>query len=403
MSASHARQSIPLIHGEVPFIRTGFEEEYLNYSSYLFISKKDGEVIYKDDFIMIVKYNSENNDGEIIPLGGPYGNRDGFDKILFTKLNEGDSFKANTILARHSTISEDGFLTLGCNLKTTYISNPYNYKDALLISESCAKKMSTRMIHEEVIDCYDSIPIIWKNGNVSFPQGSFVSKAQKIFILKQRNPKNPMDITTTGKEILAKASGKLYYQIKTDCFIKTKDEESYYDNLYNEETKREEIIASKIKEIFDLNDYKKQLECNAYINYYCHQLNKKRNGNSIILKYWIVEEQPVKRGCKITNRHGNKGVVAKILPDDQMPKDQNGEYVDVVVNSMCITSRMNIGQLFELHVNRANYLYTKKIIEDENLNIDSKIQKLIDMISQVQPDYINKELKKVIKSFNETQ
>lgn len=396
LSCNHARQSLPLINAEIPFIRTGFEEEYLNYSSFLYIAKYDGKVIYKDELIMIVKYIDEKDKGEIISLGGPHGNKEEFDKILFTDLKENDEFKKDDILARHSTISKDGFLQLGCNLKTTYISDPYNFKDALIISESCAKKMSTRIIHEEIIDCVDSIPILWKDDNISYPQGTFINKAEKIFTLKPRNPKNLIDIISEGTDILAKASGILYYQIKIDEVIKAKNEADYYNNIYKKEIEREEIISKKIKEIYDIEDEKELLKCNASIGYYCPQLQKRRSGNGLILKYWIIEECPIIRGCKLTNRHGNKGVVAKILPDDKMPKDKYGEYCDIVVNSMCITSRMNVGQLFELHINRANYFYTSKILKDDSLSIEDKINKLYLMACDVQPEYINEVFKDFI-------
>lgn len=395
LSCNHARQSLPLINAEVAFIRTGFEEEYLDYSSFLYIAKDDGKVIYKDDLLLIVKYNNSKS-GEIISLGGPYNNKEGFDKLLFTKLNQDDEFKKDDILVRHSTISEDGFLQLGCNLKTTYISNPYNFKDALIISESCAKKMSTRLIHEEVIECIDTIPILWNNNEISYPQGTYVNKAQKIFIFKPRNPKNLIDIVSEGNDILAKASGKLYYQVKIDEVVKTKNEADYYNNIYKKEIEREEIISNKIKEIYDIDNPKELLKCNASINYYCPQLQKRRTGNSIILKYWIVEEYPIQKGCKITNRHGNKGVVSIILPDNQMPRDKNGECCDVVVNSMCITSRMNVGQLFELHINRANNFYTTKVLNDNTLSIDEKINKLYLMACDIQPNYVNEVFKEFI-------
>ena len=400
MGSNQIKQSIPLIDAEVPFTRSGFEEEYLEYSSYLYRAKDDGKIIYKDDNILIAKYNGGS--GEVIKIDSLYGNREGFDKMLFTDFNVNDNFHKDEILAYHSSINKDGFLTLGCNLKTTYISNPYNYKDALIISESCANKMRTRSIHEETIDCEDTIPILWNDGKVSYEQGTYVKKAQKIFVIKERSPHNAMNIVSEGEEILAPVSGKLYYKLKIDEVVKTQNEEDYYNKLYKEELAKEELISSKIKEVYNMEDTKEALIANALINYYCPQLNKRRSGKAIILTYWIVEEAPLIRGCKLTNRHGNKGVIAKIYPDNKMPKDSNGEYADIVVNSMCITSRMNVGQLFELHINRANYNYTKKIV-NSLLTIDDKIKKLYEMVSQVQPDYINEVFKDFIDKATEEE
>ena len=390
MAAGHARQSIPLINRQIPFIRTGFEEQYLDYSSYLFRAKDNGKVIYNDNIVMLCKY--DNGNGEIINLGGPYANREGFDKELHTLLKEGDNFNKNDILAHHTCVTDDGFLALGCNIKTTYISHPYNYKDALLISESCAQKMSTKITHQETIDCTDTIPILWKDNNISYPQGTYVEKAKPIFVVKERNPSNPMHIVSEGTEILAPVSGKLYYKIRIDEIVKTKNEENFYDQLYKEELEKEELIAQKINEIYNTEIDDEKYIAEASINYYCPQLNKRRTGKSIILTYWIVQEAPLIVGCKLSNRHGNKGVIAAILEDKDMPKDRFNEYADIVVNSMCVSSRMNVGQLMELAVLRSNYLYcldNLKEIPTED-NVDAMIDKVYNMISKAQPNYINK-------------
>ena len=403
MAATHSRQSIPIINAEVPFIRTGFEEQYLDYSSFLYRAKDSGTIIYKDHDLLIAKYDNIGN-GEIINIDELHGNKEGFDKRLITNYNEGDTFNKDDILARHSTITNEGFLSLGRNLKTTYISTEYNFKDALVISESCAQKMSTTIIHEEIIDCTDTIPILWNDNNISYPQGTYITKATPIFVIKERNPKNPMHIVSRGEEILSPASGKLYYKIIVDEIVRTQNEEDYYSNIYKEEINREELIAQKIYEIYDIdNNERELLEANAYINYYCPQLHKHRSGKSIMLIYWIVEETPVIVGCKISNRHGNKGVISKIYPDKEMPRDKFGEYADVVVNSMNITSRMNVGQLFELHINRANYLYTSKVMNDNSLSIDDKIEKLYDMISNAQPNYINSIFRDFIDNSNQKE
>ena len=350
---------------------------------------------------MIVKY--KDNTGEIIKIDSLYGNKEGFDKMLITNLNQDDSFYKDQILARHSSVSEDGFLTMGCNLKTTYISHPYNFKDALIISESCAKKMSTRIVYEESIDCQYNIPIIWKDNNISYNQGTYVNKGDTIFIIKDRFPNNPMNIVSSGDKVLAPVSGKLYYDIKVDEIVKTRNEEDFYNNLYKNQIAKEEIIAQKIREIYNQDDDKEVLKAEAYINYYCPQLNKRRTGRNMILTYWIVRECPVIRGCKLTNRHGNKGVVARIYPDEKMPMDKYGQYADIVLSSMCCTSRMNVGQLFELHINRANNLYTTNVLNDSTLSTSEKISKLQEMIFSAQPNYVNQTFKEYIDSYDDNQ
>lgn len=387
MAATQSKQAIPLIKPQVPFIRTGFEEAYLDYSSYLYRAKDSGVVTYRDQNLLICKYDGGN--GEIIRLGGPYANHEGFDRELHTIYNLNDRFDKGVILARHSTINSNGFLTLGTNLKTTYISCPYNFKDAIVVSASCAEKMSSKHIHQEIINCEDTIPILWYNNSISYPQGTLVKKAQPIFIVKERHPTNPMHIVGRGEEILSPASGILYYKVIVDQIVRTQNEEDYYKDLYNEEIVKEEYISQKIKELYDLNDLHQSQQCSAFINYHCPQLHRHRSGKSIMLCYWIVEERPLIKGCKLSNRHGNKGVISAIYDDKDMPKTLSGEIADIIINPLTITSRMNVGQLFELHLTRANHIYTSKIINDITLSIDDKVGALGEMISHVQPNYIN--------------
>jgi len=387
MAATQSKQAIPLIKPQVPFIRTGFEEAYLDYSSYLYRAKDSGVVTYRDQNLLICKYDGGN--GEIIRLGGPYANHEGFDRELHTTYNLNDYFDKGVILARHSTINSNGFLTLGANLKTTYISCPYNFKDAIVVSASCAEKMSSKHIHQEIINCEDTIPILWYNNSISYPQGTLVKKAQPIFIVKERHPTNPMHIVGRGEEILSPASGILYYKVIVDQIVRTQNEEDYYKDLYNEEIVKEEYISQKIKELYDLNDLHQSQQCSAFINYHCPQLHRHRSGKSIMLCYWIVEERPLIKGCKLSNRHGNKGVISAIYDDKDMPKTLSGEIADIIINPLTITSRMNVGQLFELHLTRANHIYTSKIMNDLSLSLDDKVIALGKMISHVQPNYIN--------------
>ena len=325
MAATQSKQAIPLIKPEVPFIRTGFEERYLHYTSYLYRAADNGTITYKDPVLMICKY--DHGHGQLIRLGGPYANREGFDKQLHTSYRLGDRFTKGSILARHSTINENGFLTLGTNLKTTYISCPYNFKDAIVVSESCAKKMASKYIHEEIIDCTDTIPILWNHNSISYPQGTFVSKAQPIFVVKQKNPINPMHVVSSGDEILAPATGRLYYKIIIDEIVRTQGEQDYYAEIYKEELTKEALIEEKIMELYNLDNLKDSQECGAYINYHCPQLHRHRSGKSIMLCYWIVEECDVIKGCKLSNRHGNKGVVSQIYEDKDMPKTLTGDMI----------------------------------------------------------------------------
>lgn len=398
MGATQIKQAVPIIKADAPSIRTGFEEQYLEYSSFLYKAKDDGEVIYYDPYLLICKYDSISG-GEIIDLGGETANQEGFDRRIRAVVKYG-RFKKDTILAKHSSINSDGFLTLGRNLLTTFISCPYNFRDAIVVSESAAKKLAIHYTYEESINCTSVIPILWHNGEISYPQGTEIKKAQTIFVVKDRIPQDAGHLVTVGQEIQAPISGKLYYKIGVNEIINTKDEAEYYNSIYLKEIDRQQKINTAIKSLVDDNDNVKS-HCinNAYAQYYTPQLKKKRTSKSdgIEITFWIVQNKPLLVGSKLSNRHGNKGVIGKIYEDKDMPKvlvnpnikGSREEIADVIVNPLSIPSRMNVGQLYELHLTRANQNYVRKTRSDKTLSPEDRSDRYQKMIHEVQPNYIN--------------
>lgn len=350
MASNQMSQAVTLIEPEVPFIRTGYEEEFLEETSYLYKAIDDGIVLYRDEKLLIVKYDQPENEGQIIDLGGEVKNIDGFDRCLHSNFISNQTFKKGDILARANTIHKDGFLSLGRNLNTCFISHPYAYKDAIPISETCAEKMKIKYIYEEILEFEDTIPTIWYNNEgISYPQGTYVEKAQEIFFVKNRNPLYIQNVVDPGQPIKAKASGKLYYNLIIDEIVKTRNEQDYYEDEYNNRIEKEKEISNYIDIAFGENT----LKADAYKRFYCPQQFIKRSGKSIILKYWIVQEVPVMKGCKLSNRHGNKGVVSIILPDKEMPMSESGIHADIITTPLSVVSRMNVGQLEECHMNAA--------------------------------------------------
>ena len=378
MASTQTKQAIALLNPEIPFVRTGYEEQFLDYSSYLYLAKASGKVIYNDGELLIVKYHEHESEGEIINLGGETKNQDGFDKRLLTNLKVDEEFYEGDVLARHSSISEDGFLQLGSNLVTTYITDPYNFKDALVVSESCAKKMTIRYVYETVLKCEDTIPVIWYKGQISYPQGTFVNKADPIFRLKYRNPSTPTQLVHPGTLITTPVSGRLYYEIIVDEIVKTRKEEAYFETKYEESLSRQKNLCIVIDSVFSKDSYK----ADAYKRLYCPQVFVKRSGKSIILKYYIVQEDPINRGSKLSNRHGNKGEVSQIRPDHLMPKTKDGVTADIIVSPLSVPSRMNPGQLFELHMTRAMKIVLGKAREAQTL--DEKKEIICDFLYKVQ-------------------
>ncbi len=363
MGCAQTRQAVTLLQPHVPYVRSGYEEQYLDYTSYCYRATYDGRVVHRDRWILIVKYDTDDPicPGEAISLGWTVANRDGFDKRLISTLNTGDTFTKGTLLARHPSISPDGFLRLGKNLMTTFISCPYNYKDAIAISETCAKKMAMRYVHSHEMIFEDDAPIVWINDTIGHPQGTFVKKADPIFVIKPKNPLFISSVTHPGKVIRMPVSGCLFWDVEVDCVLKTPKEIAAYDAIYDKQIDDATRVGAAIDFVFGADPYM----ADAYKRRYMGHAGDRRNGSCIVLRYWIVEEVDIQRGSKLSNRHGNKGVVSVIFPDKDAPHTEHGEVVDVILNPMSIPSRRNVGQLFELHITRAmNKTFNKAMVCD---------------------------------------
>jgi len=361
MSSSQMRQSILLKDFDQPMIKSGCEHLYSDYTQFVKKAKKDGEVIHIDTKYLIVSYTDGGVDIFNIAYRKIYVEHMDFMNVY---VKPGDKFKAGDILAE-SNFCKDGSIQFGRNLLTgvmVYYGN--NYEDGIVVSD--------RLVNDDILT------------SVHFKDLSFTIPPHKVLLSLTKEGYNPLP-----NEFETINAGSPYAILKTltidDMYsvfneaIPLEAEKTFiipevniYANEWNndipefqgwvektiEKQKEKELILKKIiKDKLDkdqANRFIKEngLELFSFVGKY---KEKKEKINGIKVEMYGIHFRRVKVGDKIANRHGNKGVISRIVPHNKMPKLDDGRHLDICINPLGIISRMNIGQLFELQLSMSLY------------------------------------------------
>lgn len=356
MSASQQRQAILLKNFDIPLIQSGCEGLYTNQTQFIKIAKQDGEVVYVGNGYILVVYNDKKFDAFDISYRKIYVSNMDFMKIY---VKAGDKFKEGDVLAE-SNFCKNGNINIGKNLLTAIM--PWygsNYEDGIVISD--------RLVKDEVFT------------SVHFEDLSFMLPPNKVLLTLDKNKYKPLpeenDIILKNKPyaIIKELIDSEQYSVFNEPLLLTTGEAvritetNIYANSWNDDIPQfNEWVKKKVED-----QEKKQLAFQEILEQYIPKdqvLTFVRDNNidkfSFTGKYKIKKERingiyvemfglffrPIKVGDKIANRHGNKGVISRIVDHDKMPKLEDGRHADICINPLGIISRMNIGQLFEAHL-----------------------------------------------------
>lgn len=398
MASSQMRQAILLKNPELPLVQSGCECLYTKHTPFNLIAKNDGIVLYddKDDDIIIVKY--DNDEVEYLNAGTRKIYVDNMD-VMHHNIKEGERFKKGDILAE-SLYIKDQNINIGKNLLTgVTVYYGYNYEDGIVISERLVNEEILSSIHFKDLSffipnnkvlmnlCESNIVVENdkdyegdesdyvvitpykekdENGNIiklkrkyrPLPRrDDWIEVGEPYAILKKIPTKNDFNTIFEEKEELKcnKRIKILECKIYVNDYVDDTKIPEEYKNWIRKKTENQKIKEEKIKKII-LESLPKK-EATKFIK--DNLSNFESDG-----KYKIKSDQfegifvhmtgfyyrNIEVGDKIGNRHGNKGVISCILGEDKMPKLPDGRPLDIVINPLGIISRMNIGQLFELHI-----------------------------------------------------
>jgi DNA-directed RNA polymerase subunit beta len=332
MGANMQRQAIPLLKAEAPLVGTGIEYVAAKDSGAVIVAKADGIVEYADATKIVVK-NKEGKD--VYYLANYERSNQGtcYHQVPIVRIN--DKVTRGMIIADGPS-TDMGELALGKNVVVAFMTfNGYNYEDAVILNERLVKD-----------DVYTSVHI-------------------EDYEIQCRETKlGPEEITRDIPNISEEARKNLdstgIVRIGTDVkegdILVGKVTPKGVAELTSEEKLLHAIFGEKTREVRDTS-----LRVPHGGNGIVHDIkvfSRKDNdelpaGVSKVIRVYIVQKRKISVGDKMAGRHGNKGVISLILPQEDMPYLPDGRPVDIMLNPLGVPSRMNIGQILELHLGMA--------------------------------------------------
>ena len=333
MGANMQRQAVPLLRPHSPFVGTGIEYKIAKDSGVGIVAKESGTVKYVDSLRIVV----ENEEGQ----ERTYQLRKFARSNASTCINQrpiveaGEKVEKGDILADGPSM-ENGELALGQNVTIAYMTwYGYNYEDAIIMSERMVSDDVYTSIHIEEydIDCRDTklgpeeitrdIPNVGESAVRKLDENGIIMVGAEVkegdILVGKVTPKGQSEVSPEEKLLLA-------------------------------------IFGEKSREVRD-NSLKVPHGGAGIV----HSIRVFKRGDgselppgvNMRVKVYIVQKRKISEGDKMSGRHGNKGVISKILPIEDMPFTADGTPIDIILNPFGVPSRMNIGQILEIHLGYA--------------------------------------------------
>ncbi|MGC8981393.1 MAG: DNA-directed RNA polymerase subunit beta [Minisyncoccia bacterium] len=338
MGSNMQKQAVPLLKPQIPIVSTGLEEYVARDSGYLIYAEEDGEVLEADGEHVTVLYKKKNKKEKKIYILKKYQRTNDFTVINQKPVvKPGDKFKKGDLLV-DGPGTKNGVLALGANLLVAFLNwRGYTFEDSIVISERVLKEdiFTSVSLEEFSIDVRDT-----KLGKEEVTNDIPGVPEAKLRNLDEEG------IIRIGASV--KAGDILVGKITPRKEVELTPEEKLLKAIFGE----------KVEEVKDSSLY---LEPGKYGKVARVKILDRAKGEiseTGVLKRISVEIAKLKKlqiGDKLANRHGNKGVISIILKEEDMPFLEDGRPVDVVLSSLGVVSRMNLGQIFEMHLGYAAY------------------------------------------------
>ena len=333
MGANMQRQAVPLLQSDAPLVGTGIEFKAAVDSGVVAVARRSGVV--------------ERVDAREIAVRATGGETDTYPLMKYTRSNQGTCFNQRPIVVRGQKVrsgdvladgpcTEQGELALGKNVLVAFMPwEGYNYEDAILISEKLLKEDTFTSIH---IEEHEAEARDTKLGPEEITRDIPNVGDDALKDLDERG------IVRVGAEVHAGdiLVGKVTPKGETE--------------LTAEERLLRAIFGEKAREVRDTSLRVPNGESGIVVDV---KVFRREAGDELspgvneLIRVYIAQKRKISEGDKMAGRHGNKGVVAKILPEEDMPFLPDGRPVDIVLSPLGVPSRMNIGQIMETHLGAA--------------------------------------------------
>ncbi len=332
MGSNMQKQAVPLMCPEAPLVATGMEGEAAKHIGRLVIAEEAGEVKYVDAKKITIKTDKKEFSYDLIN----FARTNAFN--LFHQrpiVSLGDKVTKGQVLADTAT-SDNGQIALGHNIRVAFMAwNGANYEDAIILSERLVKQSKFSSIHIEEFVCNvrdtklgaevttHDIPNVGENKLKNLDEDGIIRIGAEI---------RPGDIMV----------GKITPKGETE--------------LTPEERLLRSIFGEKVRDVKDSSLRLDHGKRGRVIGVKVFSRERGDNLESGIIKRIHIEVAQVRNisvGDKLAGRHGNKGVISTILPVEEMPFDKDGTPIDIILTPLGVPSRMNLGQILEMHLGLA--------------------------------------------------
>jgi len=332
MGANMQRQAIPLLKAEAPLIGTGMEHVAAKDSGAVILAKADGIVEYVDAVKIIIK-NKEGHDTYHLSNFERSNQGTCYNQVPLVRV--GDKVRRGFVIADGPS-TDQGELALGKNVLVAFMTfGGYNYDDAVILSERLVKDDVYTSVHIEdyEIQCRET-----KLG----PE-EITRDIPNIGEEARKNLDNE-GIVKIGTEV--KEGDILVGKVTPKGIAELTSEEKLLHAIFGEKTREVRDTSLRVPHGGDgiVHDIKIFLR---------KENDELPAGVSKVIRVYIVQKRKISVGDKMAGRHGNKGVISLILPQEDMPHLPDGTPVDIMLNPLGVPSRMNVGQILELHLGMA--------------------------------------------------
>ena len=336
MGSNMQRQAVPLLRPSAPLIGTGMERRAAVDTGEIIVAKRDGVIEFVDSRKIVVRTADGETDTYVLPK--------------FQRSNQGTCINHHPIVALGQSVAagivladgpstEAGELALGQNLLVAFMPwEGYNYEDAIILSERVVKEDLLTSIHIEEYE------------------------------VEARDTKlGPEEITreipNVGEDVLANLDEDGIIRVGAEVFpgdvLVGKVTPKGETELTAEERLLRAIFGEKAREVRDTSLKVPHGETGRVIS--VHKFSRDAGddlspGVNELVRVYVAQKRKINEGDKLAGRHGNKGVISKINPIEDMPFLADGTPVDIILNPLGVPSRMNIGQLLETHLGWAAHV-----------------------------------------------
>ena len=332
MGSNMQRQAIPLLKAEAPLVGTGIEAISARDSGAVVIAKADGVVDYVDANKILVKTKGGT---DTYYLNGYERSNAGTCYHQVPIVRAKDKIKKDQVIADGPS-TDKGEMSIGKNVTVAFMNyNGYNYEDAVILNERLVRDDVYTSIHiqDYQIECRDT-----KLGPEEF--------TRDIPNVSEDARKNldEFGIIRIGTEV--KDDDILVGKVTPKGMAELTSEEKLLHAIFGEKTREVRDTSLRVPHggegiVHDIKIFTKE------------DTDELPAGVSKIIRVYIAQKRKITVGDKMAGRHGNKGVISLILPSEDMPYMADGTPIDILLNPLGVPSRMNIGQILEMHLGAA--------------------------------------------------